>query len=98
MEVSLMKSTIFTILVALAASVGGCRGLTGGTELDESPDDELAAEAAPDHATWSYDMLDDGERAIVDRGRDVRGWDRVHAGFASAVGERVVPVTHGGRR
>ena len=51
--------------------------------------DPLPAEPTPDPTAsadqWPYDSLNAEERAVVDRGRDVRAWHRVHRGFADAV-------------
>jgi len=37
---------------------------------------------------WSYNDLTPAERVVADRGRDTKGWDRIHRAFATAVAER----------
>jgi hypothetical protein len=37
---------------------------------------------------WSYADLSPAEKAEVDRGRDVTGWDQVHNAYAAATAER----------
>jgi hypothetical protein len=63
---------------------------------DDPPADHAQSPPAGDSATspdtttegaWAYETLTREERAVVDRGRDVAGWDRVHRGFADAVRE-----------
>jgi hypothetical protein len=42
----------------------------------------------PEVEAWSYDMLRDEERAVIDRDIAAAGWDRIQEGFANAVREQ----------
>lgn len=46
-------------------------------------EDQEAREAQ----AWPYESLSPAERAVIDRGRRMAGWDRVHDAFAAGVRE-----------
>lgn len=56
---------------------------------DEAPprDPFTPYDTGPPEARWSYESLSAEEKAVVDRGRDVTGWDAIHSAYAAAARE-----------
>jgi hypothetical protein len=74
----------------LAAVTTVCLATGCGTEPLRTGDRAAtgpAQQESPSATEWTYDTLNAEERAVIDRSRNVAGWDRVHASFAAAVGE-----------
>jgi hypothetical protein len=42
----------------------------------------------PPEAAWSYNQLGLDEKAVVDRGRDVVGWEAIHSAYRAAAIQR----------
>jgi len=53
----------------------------------EAGDATAASSPRVDLAAWPYESLSPAERAVVDAGRDIQGWQRLQGAFAEAVAQ-----------
>jgi hypothetical protein len=66
-----------------------------GTAVEAAPSDQpplkdpfAAYDVGSPESIWPYDSLTHEEQRVIDRGRDVTGWQQTHADYATAVRER----------
>ena|SRR5688572_13312908 len=95
----LLSTAVAALLIALLVELYEPRGRpAGATAVDAAPStprrgpprlDSSGPAAAPEEVpiAWPYESLDAEEREVVDRGRDVAGWEEVHRGFSEGVAE-----------
>lgn len=80
---ALVLAAVCGLLVAVRAQVGESRRRAPAADVppDWAPRLGLPAEDPADEE-WPYERLSAEERAVVDRGRDVTGWEGVHQAFS----------------
>jgi hypothetical protein len=100
--IALVLAAVCGLLVAVRVQLHESRGPVPAVAVDvpakatdhaasleaRAPSAELDVPADDDEtAGWPYETLSTEERAVVDRGRDVSGWESVHRAFSDAARE-----------
>jgi hypothetical protein len=87
-----LVTLLFGLVVALLAQL---RAPPAATVVAPERSVRARGEQVEPRAVWRYETLTPEERAVVDRGRDARGWDEVHRGFSAAGREDQLGSSYG---
>ncbi|HKA87078.1 MAG TPA: hypothetical protein VKE22_05395 [Haliangiales bacterium] len=86
--IAVVLAAVCGLLVAVRAQLRETRRpAAAAVEVAASPPDWAPRVSLPGEDRvegWPYEALSPEERAVVDRGHDVTGWDGVHQAFSAA--------------